>query len=90
MSISICNSNNWCGYRDGFNKNFKNMEDKLVDPSRFPRDSRDDNGFWVLFKVFKVYGYFQCSVDRKCSWQSSDVQVSVSFQGFFKTKKSVI
>jgi len=90
MSISICNSNNWCGYKDGFNKNFKNMEDKLVDPSRFPRDSRDDNGFWVLFKVFKVYGYFQCSVDRKCSWQSSDVQVDVLIRYNFKQKRGEI
>lgn len=90
MSISLCNSNNWCGYKDGFNKSFKNMEDALVDPSRFPRDSRDDNGFWVLFKVFKVYGYFQCSVDSRCSWQSRDVQVDVLIRYNFKQKRGEI
>lgn len=87
FKMSLCNPNNWCGYKDGFNKSFQHLEEELVDPSRFPRDSRDENGFWVLFKVFKVHGYFQCSVDPSCSWQSQDIQVDVLIRYNFKQKR---
>ena len=40
-------------------------------------DKRDNNGFWVPFKVYAAYGYFICPVDPDCSWESKDVQVDV-------------
>ena len=40
-------------------------------------DKRDKGGFWLPFRVFAVYGFFQCPVDSNCNWRSRDIQVDV-------------
>ena len=45
-------------------KRIKYLYKFIVLTKRFGADSRDKNGFWVPFKVFEVYGYFECPVDE--------------------------
>ena len=36
-NMSLCDQINWDGYHQGFNKYFRHLEDRLVDPARFPK-----------------------------------------------------
>ena len=58
-------------------KRIKYLYNFIVLTKRFGADSRDKNGFWVPFKVFEVYGYFECPVDEDCFWESDDIQVDM-------------
>lgn len=58
-------------------KRIKYLYNFIVLTKHFGADSRDKNGFWVPFKVFEVYGYFECPVDEDCFWESDDIQVDM-------------
>ena len=42
----------------------------------FSSDNRDQNGFWVPFKVHSIRGSFKCDIDPHF-WHSNDIQVDL-------------
>jgi len=85
-TTALYDHRNWTAYLFSFRQSFKFLDPELTDPNRFPKDSRDGNGFWLPFKVYAVWGQFCCPVDQSCFWESKEVQVDVLYRYNFKTK----
>jgi len=81
---------NWNDYLKNFSNRFKYLDAELTDPHRFPKDSRDDNGFWFPYKVYAVWGYFCCPENNSCFWESKEIQVDVMFRYNFQARQGEV
>jgi len=79
------NVENWENYLKSFRANFTALNS--TDPSRFPTDARDGNGFWQTQFLTNIWGDFSCSrtgdeEGEKCQnrWASKQVLVELKFR----------
>jgi len=88
--MSSIDLRNWDDYYFSFNQTFALLYADWTDPKRFPKDDRDNNGFWVPYKCHSVWGHFECPVNPSCSWQSHDVQVDLLVRYNFKLQRGEV
>jgi len=79
------NVENWDNYLESFRANFTALNS--TDPSRFPTDDRDGNGFWQTQFLTNIWGEFSCSrtgdedgVECQNRWASKQVLVELKFR----------